>query len=58
MLSARRARCRSARDKRLVGIISLGDLMEDGDHPRRAGNVLADVSRPGGVHFQAGDARH
>jgi CBS domain-containing protein len=42
------------RDKRLVGIISLGDFAGDGEHPRRAGDVLADVSRPGGAHSQTG----
>jgi len=42
------------RDKHLVGIISLGDLAADGEHPHRAGDVLADVSRPGGAHSQTG----
>ena len=44
-------------NKRLVGIISLGDLAEDGDHPCRASSVLAEVSRPGGAHSQTGGAR-
>lgn len=40
------------RDKRLVGILSLGDIavsMEDGS----AGSVLAEICRPGGVHSQS-----
>lgn len=39
------------RDKRLVGILSLGDLavsMADGS----AGPALAEISRPGGAHSQ------
>lgn len=44
------------RDKRLVGIISLGDLAEDGEHPRRTGDVLTDVSHPGGAHSQTGSS--
>jgi len=47
------------RDKRIVGIISLGDLASGGEQSRRAGDVLAEVSRPGGVHSQTGgDVRH
>jgi CBS domain-containing protein len=40
------------RDKRLVGILSLGDIavsMEDGS----AGPALAEICRPGGVHSQS-----
>lgn len=40
-----------SRDKRLVGILSLGDIaasMEDGS----AGLALAEISRPGGAHSQ------
>ena len=45
------------RDKRLVGIIALGDLavMEG---PRAAGEAVSGISRPGGVHSQTGGARH
>jgi len=34
------------RDKRLVGIVSLGDLAVRGDDLREAGDVLHDVSEP------------
>ena len=34
------------RDKRLVGIVSLGDLAVRGDNRREAGDVLHDVSEP------------
>ncbi|MBB4018613.1 CBS domain-containing protein [Chelatococcus caeni] len=42
------------RDKRLVGILSLGDLaiMQQGP----AGEALAGISRPGGMHSQTGNA--
>jgi CBS domain-containing protein len=42
------------RNKRLVGILSLGDLAlaaTDGS----AGEALAGISRPGGLHSQTGD---
>lgn len=43
-------------DKRLVGILSLGDIaMGEGPHP--AGDALAAISRPGGMHSQTGGAR-
>jgi CBS domain-containing protein len=38
------------RDKRLVGIISLGDIATS--TPRQAGRAVADISRPGGKHDQ------
>ena len=43
-------------DKRLVGILSLGDLavMQGG---RPAGEALAGISEPGGAHSQTGGAR-
>jgi CBS domain-containing protein len=45
------------RDKRLVGILSLGDLaIMQGGAP--AGEALAGISQPGGQHSQAGGARH
>jgi CBS domain-containing protein len=41
------------RDKRLVGIISIGDLaLTDGDGTGRAADVLEGVSQPGGFHTQ------
>lgn len=43
------------RDKRLVGILSLGDIaMTSSDGA--AGATLADISRPGGEHSQTGGA--
>jgi CBS domain-containing protein len=44
------------RDKRLVGILSLGDLavMQGG---QRAGEALAGISQPGGEHSQTGGSR-
>jgi CBS domain-containing protein len=44
------------RDKRLVGILSLGDLaVMQGGQP--AGEALTDISRPGGEHSQTGGPR-
>ncbi len=44
------------RDKRLVGILSLGDLaVMEGARP--AGEALAGVSQPGGEHSQTGGSR-
>ena len=34
------------RDKRLVGIVSLGDLATESGDARKAGEVLQDVSEP------------
>ena len=42
------------RDKRLVGILSLGDIAVL-DRDGRAGEALADISRPGGEHSQMDD---
>lgn len=39
------------RDKRLVGILSLGDLANHGGNSH-AGAALAEISRPGGPHSQ------
>ncbi|TJV40187.1 MAG: CBS domain-containing protein, partial [Mesorhizobium sp.] len=39
------------RDKRLVGIISLGDLSTNGE-AAEAGESLSDISKPGGEHSQ------
>jgi CBS domain-containing protein len=44
------------KDKRLIGIVSLGDLaLTDG--PSNAGEALCGISEPGGAHSQAGDGR-
>jgi len=41
------------REKRLVGIISIGDIaLTDDDGTRRAANALVGVSEPGGLHSQ------
>lgn len=39
------------RDKRLVGIISLGDLAANGE-AARTGEALGSISKPGGEHSQ------
>lgn len=45
------------REKRLVGILSLGDLaLETGGNG--AGEALAGISRPGGAHSQTSGMRH
>ena len=44
------------RNKRLVGILSLGDLALAG-MGAATGETLADISRPGGRHSQSGDGR-
>ena len=44
------------RDKRLVGIISLGDMaMSNGSS--RVGEAVAGISQPGGQHSQTGGSR-
>jgi CBS domain-containing protein len=40
-----------SREKRLVGIVSLGDIARE-DEPRQAGEALQGISRPGGPHTQ------
>src|SRR5689334_8081382 len=40
-----------SREKRLVGILSLGDIARE-DEPRQAGEALQGISRPGGPHTQ------
>jgi len=40
------------RDKRLVGIVSIGDLAQRED-ARQTGQAIADISVPGGAHSQA-----
>jgi hypothetical protein len=39
-------------DKRLVGIVSLGDLATSPQAADEAGEALTDISRPGGEHSQ------
>ena len=41
------------RDKRLVGIVSLGDIAISPDN-ERASDALSGISRPGGEHTQTG----
>jgi CBS domain-containing protein len=41
-----------SRDKRLVGIVSLGDLAMTGARAK-TGQALGDISRPGGSHNQS-----
>ncbi|HMN44326.1 MAG TPA: CBS domain-containing protein [Povalibacter sp.] len=45
------------RSKRLVGILSLGDLAVDESAQDEAGEALCGISRPGGEHSQS-SARH
>lgn len=45
-----------SRNKRLVGIVSLGDLAI-ADGPANAGEALCGISEPGGAHSQTGDGR-
>lgn len=45
------------RDKRLVGILSLGDLALDEEAQDEAAEALCGISRPGGEHSQSGQ-RH
>jgi CBS domain-containing protein len=40
------------RDKRLVGIISLGDIAVQSGREQETGVALSGISRPGGVHSQ------
>jgi CBS domain-containing protein len=45
------------RDKRLVGIVSLGDLAVK-DKAVKVGAAMAGISQPGGQHSQTGGPRH
>lgn len=45
------------RNKRLVGILSLGDLAIDANAQDEAGEALGGISRPGGQHSQS-TSRH
>jgi CBS domain-containing protein len=44
------------REKRLVGIVSLGDIVNTGRNARQAGQALAGISQHGGEHSQAASA--
>lgn len=46
-----------SREKRLVGILSIGDLAIDESAQDEAGEALGGISRPGGRHSQSAD-RH
>lgn len=46
------------RDKRLIGILSLGDLAIDQTARDEAGEALGGISRPGGQHSQSQEGRH
>jgi Mg/Co/Ni transporter MgtE len=45
------------REKRLVGIVSLGDLATEGSVPKSA-RALHGISQPGGQHSQSAAAAH
>ncbi|HEX2494796.1 MAG TPA: CBS domain-containing protein [Steroidobacter sp.] len=45
------------RDKRLVGILSIGDIAIDASAQDEAGEALGGISRPGGQHSQSAE-RH
>jgi CBS domain-containing protein len=44
------------REKRLVGIVSLGDIAIT-DGPDMAGEAICGISEPGGMHSQSADGR-
>jgi len=41
------------REKRLVGVVSLGDIATEGGMPRVAGRAMVGIAQPGGSHDQA-----
>jgi CBS domain-containing protein len=45
-----------SREKRLVGILSLGDMAR-ANGPEPAGDALCAISEPGGLHSQANDGK-
>ena len=45
------------REKRLVGIVSVGDLALKHQQPGKAGEALHGISQPGGQHNQSHDGR-
>jgi CBS domain-containing protein len=46
-----------SRDKRLVGIVSLGDVAKSDGSGRNAADAVRGVSKPGGPHSQSQSAR-
>ena len=46
------------RDKRLVGILALGDLAREGSTQDEASEALCGISRPGGQHSQTAERPH
>jgi hypothetical protein len=44
------------REKRLVGIVSIGDLAK-GDNAASTGQAVADITAPGGGHSQRSGAK-
>ncbi len=42
-----------SRDKRLVGIVSIGDIATCGESDDKVGSALSGISRPGGEHSQS-----
>jgi CBS domain-containing protein len=45
------------RDKRLVGILSLGDISQADNQDQPAAEALCGICEPGGKHTQSGEAR-
>lgn len=45
------------RDKRLVGILSLGDISQVDNQGQPAGEALRAICEPGGQHSQSGDGQ-
>ena len=45
-----------SREKRVVGIVSLGDISKTND-PDPAGKALSNITQPGGQHTQSAKAR-
>jgi CBS domain-containing protein len=46
-----------SREKRLVGILSLGDISQAGNQDQPAVEALCGISEPGGQHSQSAQAR-
>ena len=46
-----------SKDKRLIGILSLGDITHSGDTDS-AGQALSSITQPGGAHTQSGARPH
>jgi CBS domain-containing protein len=42
------------REKRLVGIVSIGDIATRGKSDEQVGSALSGISQPGGEHSQTG----